>query len=182
MKFLLLCSEKNDKMLSFLRQKGDVKYLNDKVSVNEISSYDWIISYGYRHIITEKILNASKNPIINLHISYLPYNRGAHPNYWSFKENTLKGVTIHFIDSGIDTGPILVQKKCQFNRDDTLKTSYQKLKIEIEELFYLYFDKIVNHEISPIPQNKKGTFHKKSDLPADIDWNMNVNDINNDRF
>ena len=38
-----------------------------------------------------------------MHISYLPFNRGAHPNYWSFKDNSPKGVTIHFIDNGIDT-------------------------------------------------------------------------------
>ena len=56
-----------------------------------------------------KTLNEVKT-LINLHISYLPYNRGSYPNYWSFKENTPNGVSIHHIDDGIDTGPVLVQK------------------------------------------------------------------------
>lgn len=48
-------------------------------------------------------------------MSYLPYNKGTHPNYWSFIENTPKGVMIHEIDKGIDTGNIIVQKKIKLN-------------------------------------------------------------------
>ena len=62
-----------------------------------------------------KLLKNSKNNIINLHISYLPYNRGAHPNFWSFVENTPSGVSIHQVDSGIDTGKIVIQKQINFN-------------------------------------------------------------------
>ena len=49
-------------------------------------------------------------PIVNLHKAYLPYNKGAHPNFWSFAENTPSGITIHVIDSGIDTGNIIYRK------------------------------------------------------------------------
>lgn len=177
MKFLFLSEVKNEQIISFLLKRGKVVWTKEKFSLDSVSRYDWIISYGYRHIISQKIIDASRNPIINLHISYLPFNRGAHPNYWSFKEKTPKGVSIHFIDKGIDTGPVLIQKECTFNKMDTLITSYSKLKSEIEELFYQFFDKIINKEITPKPQISQGTFHKKSDLPAGIDWNTNINDI-----
>ena len=177
MNILFLSDIKHDQMFHFLLERGKVDWTKEKLSVDRVAHYDWIISYGYRHIINQQIINASKNPIINLHISYLPFNRGAHPNYWSFKDNTPKGVTIHFIDRGIDTGPILLQKKCTFIKSDTLSTSYLKLKSEIERLFYASFDKIIIQKIIARPQTSKGTFHKKSELPDGIDWNININDI-----
>lgn len=177
MNILLISELKHDKIFSFLSERGKVNWTGEKLLLENVISYDWIISYGYRHIISQQIINAIKNPIINLHISFLPFNRGAHPNYWSFKENTPKGVSIHFIDGGIDTGPILIQKKCNFTKSDTLVTSYLKLKNEIEKLFYASFDKIVTQKIVAKQQTNQGTFHKKNDLPDGIDWNTNINNI-----
>ena len=65
-----------------------------------------------------------------MHISYLPYNRGFYLNFWSFIDNTKKGVTIHYIDEGIDTGDIIFQKEV-FSNEKT----YNKLKQEIEDFF-----------------------------------------------
>ncbi|MDA9327254.1 formyltransferase family protein [Flavobacteriaceae bacterium] len=177
MNFLILSEEKHIKIMSFLSLRGSVDWTNESISLKQSINYDWIISYGYRHIIHKSIIDASKNKIINLHISYLPYNRGAHPNYWSFKDKTPKGVTIHFIDYGIDDGPILIQKKCHFTKLDTLKTSYIKLKNEIEKLFYDNFDKIIENKIIAKPQIGKGTINFKKNLPKQINWNINVNDI-----
>jgi len=98
--------------------------------------YDCIISYGYRHKIPLSAINDVKGNAINLHISYLPYNRGANPNYWSWHDNTPKGVTIHYVDEGFDTGDIIVQKLVLFSPQEyTLKTTYDRLKMEIEDLF-----------------------------------------------
>ena len=74
--------------------------------------------------------------IFNLHISLLPYNREASPNFFSFIENTSKGVTIHQIDEGLDTGPILAQKRIIFDESkETFASSYEKLILEIQMLF-----------------------------------------------
>lgn len=74
--------------------------------------------------------------IFNLHISLLPYNREASPNFFSFIENTPKGVTIHQIDEGLDTGPILAQKELFFDESkETFASSYEKLILEIQMLF-----------------------------------------------
>ena len=147
MRFLFLSKERHHNMINFLSKKGKVDW--KKIDFQkEITQYDWIISYGYHHIISSELIKEAKNPIINLHISYLPFNRGTHPNYWSFKENTPKGVSIHFIDNGIDTGPILIQRKCSFNKNDTLYSSYRRLKKTIEDMFYESFEKIVMKKLS----------------------------------
>ncbi len=177
MNFLLLSDTKQYNIIDFLKKRGIVTWGNKKIKLEDIKQFDWIISYGYRHIISNLIIDKVKNPIINLHISYLPFNRGAHPNYWSFKENTPKGVTIHFIDAGIDTGPILIQKKIKFFEEKTLNTTYIRLKKELEELFYASFDKIISKQMLAYPQKGMGSYHKKNDLPANIDWDLNTNKI-----
>ena len=177
LRFLFLSNKKQTSILKFLNERGDVSWTKEKISKNYVTDFDWIISYGYRHIIREDVLENCKNKIINLHISYLPYNRGAHPNYWSFKDNTPKGVSIHVIDRGIDTGPVFIQKECFFTEEDTLSSTYLKLKNEIEILFFANFDKIVSGELDPKNQENPGTFHKKSDLPEKIDWNIKIKNI-----
>jgi methionyl-tRNA formyltransferase len=127
---------------------------------------DLIVSYNYKYIIPKEILKNFK--IINLHISYLPYNRGAHPNIWSHLENTPKGVTIHFIDEGIDTGDIIVQKKVVLSENLTLKESYKKLHLHMQLLFKQNFNNFL--KIRPKKQ-KKGIIHyikdlKKINLPS----------------
>ena len=116
MKILYLGSK--SKILDVLQRLYNVTQTED--IVNDLSYYDWVISYGYRHILKKQHIKSAKNPIINLHISFLPYNRGADPNYWSWVEDTPKGVTIHEIDEGIDTGDIIIQKQVNFNDNETL--------------------------------------------------------------
>lgn len=177
MNFLFLSETYNDKIYFFLSKRGNVVWKKEKLPAEFFKSFDWIVSYGYRHLFKSDVINNVKNPIINLHISYLPFNRGAHPNYWSFKEKTPKGVSIHFIDEGIDTGPIIIQKKSFFVPSDTLNSSYLKLKEDVEQLFFRYFDDILENKIKAKPQINKGTYHKKSDLPKEIYWEMNINDV-----
>jgi methionyl-tRNA formyltransferase len=157
MKILYLGYPENPVHL-FLKTKGTVFQIQEKISF-EISQFDWIVSYGYSHIIKQEIIDKAKNPIINLHISYLPFNRGADPNFWSWFENTPKGVTIHQIDKGIDTGDIFIQKEVYFEGNETLSSSYEMLKKEIEDLFIENFDNIIQGIIFPKKQNGKGTFH-----------------------
>lgn len=149
----------------FLKTKGEVTSIQEKLSNNiNIKEFDWVISYGYSYIIEQNIINEVKNPIINLHISYLPFNRGANPNFWSWFDNTPKGITIHQIDKGIDTGCILIQKEIKFTEDETLSSSYNILRKEIETLFIENFDNIIEDIILPKKQNGEGTFHLKKDL------------------
>ena len=75
-------NRKKTKLIKLLEAKGyKVHNINRKISFSDIKNNDLYISFGYRKIIPKKILKKTKRPIINLHLSFLPYNRGAHPNF-----------------------------------------------------------------------------------------------------
>ena len=149
-------------MIEFLNTFNDtVIYQEEKINDDLIikENLDFIISYGYRFILSKRIVNYYLNKIINLHISYLPWNRGADPNLWSFLDDTPKGVTIHYIDEGLDTGDIIAQKNIEFLGNETLSTSYLKLTLEIESLFKYIWPSIRLRQNNRITQNDNGSYH-----------------------
>ena len=157
-----------------------IKQTQKKIDLNTAKKFNSIISFGYKHIINQNIIDNLKYPIINLHISFLPYNRGAHPNFWSFAENTPSGITIHEVDSDIDTGKIIYQKQIDFellkNKQTlTFSKTYNVLKDEIENLFLDNIDDIINQEINSTKQIGKGSYHNKKDLPKLLKtWEQNI--------
>lgn len=152
---ILLLGEKSNLLSDKLISAGHkIQITCDKISLDMVQNYDFLISFGYRHIIKKDIVDKFRNKIINLHISLLPYNRGADPNLWSYLENTPKGVTIHYIDEGLDTGDIILQKQVQDNMEtDTLRTSYDRLINEIITLFNDNIEDILKGNIKANPQH-----------------------------
>ena len=109
----------------------------------------------------------------------MPFNRGAHPNFWSFIDNTPSGVTIHEIDEGIDTGPIIYQKKFDIDilKDNflTFRKTYSFLFREVEELFEKNLKNILEKKYTSISQKKGGSSHKEKELPHFIEnWDLNI--------
>ncbi|MDR0920001.1 MAG: formyl transferase [Oscillospiraceae bacterium] len=150
MKILFLTNnfEPTKSLYEWLSEREDVFLYSEKLTVEFVKDFDFIVSYNYVHIIKEDIINLHPNNIVNLHISLLPYNKGIQPNLWSFIEDTPKGVTIHRIDKGLDTGEILCQKEVFFDiNKETLKTTYERLHFEIQELFKKNWDNIKNNTI-----------------------------------
>lgn len=162
---ILLLGEKSNLLSDKLISAGHkIQITCDKITLDMVQNYDFLISFGYRHIIKEDIINKFINKIINLHISLLPYNKGADPNLWSYLENTPKGVTIHYIDGGLDTGDIIVQKEVQDNMEtDTLKTSYDRLINEIVVLFNENIEDILKGNVKGEKQKGQGSFHYLKD-------------------
>ena len=144
--------------------------------------FDFLICYGYRHILKKDILALFPDKAINLHISFLPWNRGADPNLWSFVDNTPKGVSIHHIDEGVDTGDIIAQRQIEFSERETLASSYQTLQYEIQALFMEFWPRIADGSAPRRAQTSNGSFHEKKDR-RDVEhllvngWNTVVKDL-----
>jgi methionyl-tRNA formyltransferase len=186
---VLFLGNNNRKLISFLKDNScEVLQYSKIINVDFLinNNIEFIISYGYRYIINEEIINLFKNKIINLHISYLPFNRGASPNLWSVIDKTIKGITIHYMDKKIDTGDIIIQKEIKFNNNISLKESYTILKTQIEIVFIENWHKIKTGNIEPKKQNlKEGSFHTVKQTNEIIkklgikNWDMTFKDITN---
>jgi methionyl-tRNA formyltransferase len=126
---------------------------------------DIIISYNYKHIIKEDVLRLMPGRILNLHISLLPWNRGAYPNLWSFLEDTPKGVTVHLVDRDIDTGDILLQRKVEIDEEkETLNSSYRLLHKEMQDMLISNWEAIRKDALVPVPQPPGGSVHYVKDF------------------
>lgn len=121
------------------------------------------INFGY--ILTQEFLNLFPSGVLNLHSSYLPYNRGAHPNVWSIIEGTHAGATLHYIDSGVDTGDIIAQKLVAVHPEDTGEILYRKLEQACISLFEETWPLVQSGKICGVEQSvESGTHHYARDL------------------
>lgn len=155
-------------LIKFLRQnEHTVITIEEPITTDtlDVLQPDFGISYRYRHIFKKPVIDWFCGKLVNLHIAYLPWNRGADPNLWSFLTKTPSGVTIHKIDTGLDTGSILVQRKVTHDIDkDTLESSYRRLTSAMEALFMESAETIFRGDIAPCPQDaQKATCHKLAD-------------------
>lgn len=152
------------------------------LSVIEKLQPSYIISYNYRYLIKEDVIDYMQGKIINLHTSYLPYNRGSSPNFFSFMENSPKGVTIHKLEKGLDTGAIYVQKEVFFDEEkETFASSYNKLLETMQGVFEQNWDKIKTGVLEARKQEEEGSYHTMKDLQTyrqkyDFSWDDCIGD------
>jgi methionyl-tRNA formyltransferase len=93
------------------------------------------VSVLFGYILKPELLKLFPAGCINLHPAFLPYNRGAYPNVWSIIDGTPSGVTLHYVDEGVDTGDIIAQKRVPVEPVDTGESLYHKLEQASLELF-----------------------------------------------
>ncbi|PAB59270.1 phosphoribosylglycinamide formyltransferase [Anaeromicrobium sediminis] len=107
------------------------------VRILEDCKIDLIVLAGFLSILDEKITRLYPKKIINIHPSLIPkycgrgfYGQKVHKAVIENKEK-ITGATVHFVDEGVDTGPIIKQKTCDVYEYDTVET-VQKRVLEIE--------------------------------------------------
>jgi len=123
------------------------------------------VSVFFGYILKPSCINAFPEGVINLHPSYLPYNRGAFPNVWSIVDQTPAGVTIHYIDEGVDTGDIVAQERVEVLPQDTGQTLYHRLELACRDLFAKTWPAISEGRTKRLSQSKQdGTFHRTADV------------------
>ena len=156
----------NKEIIKFLKEKNFNTYLTeDKFDLSFLKQkkIDMIINSGYGPIIKDDILIYYKNKVINMHNSFLPNGRGIYPNLWSIFCNYQSGITLCYVDNGIDNGDIIFQKKINFLDNITLFGSWKKLQIELSMSLINNWELICNIK-NPIKQNDidiKPSYHER---------------------
>ncbi len=155
-----LVIDKNKKILNFLRKKKanyikiPFKLFLKKIKKND---YDWLVSIWSPLIYKKNFLDKFKFNL-NIHPSYLPYNRGKDPYIWSIINETPFGATIHQMNHKIDDGRFYARQAFKLEFPYTGQTIYDSSLILIKKLFFSKWKKIKNKIILP----KK--YHHKTKL------------------
>ena len=127
----------------------------DADSVDEFSP-DIILSSGYDRLLRPKTIQKYSQRVINLHAAYLPWARGIGTTLFATILRYPYGVSVHFINEGLDTGNLIARKIVQTEQDDTLRTFYSKLLSATEDLFFESFPKIVSGQTNGVSQEELG--------------------------
>jgi len=123
------------------------------------------VSVLFDYILQPKLLDLFPAGVVNLHPSFLPYNRGQYPNVWSIVDGTPAGVTLHYIDAGVDTGDVIAQHKVEIEPVDSGATLYHKLEYACVALFKDTWPLIRSGQASRVPQHGgEGSFHLARDV------------------
>ena len=97
----------------------------DKEIINALAEYsiDLICLAGYMRIVTSELVETYKNKIINIHPALLPSFPGLHAQKQALDYGVkVSGCTVHFVDTGMDTGPVILQKTVPVYDNDTEDT------------------------------------------------------------
>lgn len=96
---------------------------------------DLVVGAGYMRVITPFFIKQFQNRIINIHPALLPSFPGVHAQMQAFEKGVkITGCTTHFIDEGVDTGPIIMQAPVHVFDDDTVDTLSERILKEEHRL------------------------------------------------
>ena len=129
-------------------EKGENKII-EILKENEV---ELVILAGYLKIVSPKLVNEYRNKIINIHPSLIPafcgkgyYGQKVHQGVIDYGAK-VTGATVHFVDEGADTGPIIMQKTVEVKQDDDAKKLAERV-LEVEH-------EILTKSISMFCENK----------------------------
>lgn len=165
----ILCLYNNDcalELFTWLEKQGhEIIYCIERLDENwcRKQKFELTVSYTYRYILPNNILLGLNNNVVNIHNSFLPWNRGADPNIWSLIDETPRGVTLHYMDEKLDKGNIIAQQLIVDGEDETLKSSYDNLDKAAKELFKNAFAYYNSWQSMKKTANGKGSYHSLKD-------------------
>jgi len=139
-----------------------------------------VVAYGL--ILPKEILDAPKYGCLNIHASLLPRWRGAAPIHRAIMAgDKVTGVNIMVMEAGLDTGPVLLERRINILPTDTTGSLHDKLKALGTEAILPAIDGYVAGALTPVPQDDKGIgyAHKIDKQEALIDWQKPAEELRN---
>ncbi len=143
---------------------------------------DLMLVNSYSMIIEEEILSIPEWCCINIHGAILPEYRGANVLQWVIiNDEPETGVTIHYMDRGLDTGDIIAQKRVPVSFEDTWQTLQQRVNRATDETLTDIMPDILSGRVKRIPQrnDSAGTWLRRHPEDGRIEWTWSVRRIYN---
>ncbi len=108
----------------------------ERALVAELEGVTWVALAGFMRILTDTFLSAFPGRVLNIHPSLLPAFPGTHAVAQALRAGvTQAGCTVHFVDSGLDSGPILCQGSCAVHEDDDEESLAARI-LKLEHALY----------------------------------------------
>lgn len=145
--------------------------INEEIIISKIETErpDIIISGYFDQIIKKEIIQIPSFGILNVHLSMLPKYRGVKPVFWVLKNNEPKtGVTIHFIDGGLDTGDIIGQKEVEILSTDSVDTLSRRMSEAAGDLLLTTIENIQLNKHQLKKQNLETGSYYSQPTKADL--------------
>lgn len=158
-----------------------IKIKDDISSILELDP-DLIVTCAYGQVVPKEILDYPKYGCINVHASLLPKYRGGAPIHRSIINGESEtGITIMYMDEGLDTGDIISQESIKIEDDDNLETLSNKLSVLGTKLLLNTIPLIIAGKNTRIVQDEKLVTYAKNISPEDehIDFNKSSLDVYN---
>lgn len=159
-KFIVPRSDSSDNTLAEYAKKFDIPY-HKGIKINSddffilAQSYncDLFVSMSFNQIFRKQIINLPKLKTINCHAGKLPFYRGRNILNWAIINDEKEfGITVHYIDEGIDTGDIILQRTFPITDEDTYKTLLDRSYDECAIILYDSIKLLQAGTIVPIKQ------------------------------
>jgi len=112
---------------------------------------DWVVSAGFMRILGPEVLAQFPNRIVNTHPALLPSFPGAHAVADALAYGvTVTGCTVHLVDAGVDTGPVLAQQAVSVKVDDTEESLHERIKSVERELLVEVVQRLCRHDVEVV--------------------------------
>jgi methionyl-tRNA formyltransferase len=189
--FICVRYDTNDKTLKDFSEKYSIPYLkhanvNDKDFLEKIAVFgcDLFVSMSFNQIFKKDIINLPRLKTINCHAGKLPFYRGRNILNWALiNDEKAFGITVHYVDEGVDTGDIILQRDYAITDEDDYSTLLERSYIECANILYdairLFVDSNVNlvKQATIHPVGFYCTQRKAGD--EILDWNQTSREIFN---
>ena len=150
--YILKRAEQNKIPSVFLSHKGLKRKEFDRKITNILkkNSVELILLIGFMRVLSSDFCQEWRDRLINVHPSLLPKYAGGMDS--SVHEEVIKngeketGCTIHFVTEDVDGGPVLIQKKCRVDDDDTVETLKAKVQ-QLEGIAFIESIKLIQGNI-----------------------------------
>lgn len=189
--FIVPRVDTQDQTLKNFSVENNIDYLhpvkiNSPGFIEKVKKYecDIFVSMSFNQIFREPLISLPPLGTINCHAGKLPFYRGRNVLNWVLiNDETEFGITVHYIDKGIDTGDIINQRTFPISDNDNYQSLLMKAYEECSNILYetlVQFIKGTNKRISQISINPVGFYcGGRGEGDERIDWNQSSRDIFN---
>ena len=122
--------------IDFKEFKNREDFDKEIIKILKEKKIDLVVLAGYMRILSPYFIRAYQNKIMNIHPALLPSFPGLHGQKQAVEYGVkISGCTVHFVDEGIDSGPIILQKAVEVSADDTEESLAEKILKEEHQIY-----------------------------------------------